>query len=983
MLSRLSRLVFFLCCCFLVAFGNPATKPSGLLRSKSDLPKLNPVAQSRLSESYGRLPLSFEANIGQVDPQVKFVARGSGYTLFLTSTEMVLSLPGKTLASGPHEIAGAGLAQEISDPWKKFRQILPGTSEPPQGAAASNVVRLKLTGANPNPNAVGLEELPGKVNYFIGSDPAKWRTEIPTYVKVRYDSVYPGIDLVYYGNQGKLEHDFIVEPGADPGSIRFAVENKGKIEIDAQGNLLLDDKCGLRLQRPVLYQERDGVRSQVAGEYVIQDSHQIGFRVERYDASLALVIDPVLAYSTYLGGSGNEDPSSIAVDSAGNAYVAGTTSSTDFPTGNASQSGYAGGKSDLFVTKLNSSGNALVYSTYLGGSGDEDPCGIAVDFSGNVYLATETTSTNFPTSNAFQSGFAGGACDVTVTKLSSSGNALVYSTYLGGSGDDWEYNIAVDSAGSAYVTGSTASTNFPILNAYQSTNPGGGFIAFVTKLSPSGNTLVYSTYLGGSGIEVGTGIAVDGSGNAFVAGVTDSTDFPTANAFQPGYGGGTQDVFVTKLNSSGTALVYSTYLGGSGRERESGIAVDSAGNAYVRGFTTSTNFPTVNAFQSANAGGYDNFVTKLNSSGNALVYSTYLGGSGADYGTGLAVDSFGSAYVSGPTESTNFPTVNAFQPGHAGGRLVDISVTKLSPSGSGLIYSSYLGGTGDEYEYDGIAVDFSGNAYVTGSTNSLDFPLVNPLSGGFNGRGDAFIVKIGNSSATYFPQVAVGGGWFTHFTITNIGSTAASGNLTLTDQEGSPLGVYGLLTDSSGTTQPAVAGASFALAIPSGGTVFLSAGPLDSTTSARVGWGQLESTGGLLSGVATYEFVVGGKTMTNVGVLQTQPLQYATIPVDNDPSQGKQMAYAVANPSAQTISVKLALVSQNGTVVDDTVTITLGPRQHRARYLWQELARSTFKGSLVLRGQGGATFIAVALAEKQGLMTVIPLIAGKAPGVPN
>jgi hypothetical protein len=681
----------------------------------------------KVVDAYGKLPLSFEANQGQSDAQVRFLSRGSGYTLFLTSTDAVFLLQKGALSGGVKQL-GRG---RIDEP------VLP--QNPNRGDEAKTkeaLLRIRLVGANPAPQLTGFDDLPGKANYFIGNDAKKWRTDVPTYAKVKYHAVYPGVDLVYYGNQRQLEHDFIVAPGADPRLISLRLEGAKKLSLDLRGDLVLKTQNGeIRLQKPVIYQEVDGVRQEIAGGYRLEGENLVGFEVATYDVTKTLVVDPTLVYSTYLGGSGTDVAYGIAVDSAGHAYVTGYTSSANFPTESAFQ-GTSAGNYDAFVTKLSPTGSALVYSTYLGGNGIDIAKGIVVDSAGNAYVTGYTGSNNFPTKNPFQRARAG-YYDAFVTKLSPTGSALVYSTYLGGSGGDFANGIVVDSAGNAYVTGQTSSTNFPTKNPFQGASTGGSD-AFVTKLSPTGSTLVYSTYLGGSGTDFANGIAVDSARNAYITGYTHSTNFPTKNPFQGVYPGGYYTAFVTKLSPTGSTLVYSTYLGGSYADVAYGIAVDSVGNAYVTGSTGSGNFPTKNPFQGVSAGNFDAFVTKLSPTGNALVYSTYLGGGFPDFAYGIALDSSRNAYVTGYTKSTNFPTNHPLQPAHA----FDAFVTTLSPTGSALVYSTYLGGSNSSDIGYGIAVDSTGNAYVTGYTHSTNFPTKNPFQGANAGGYDAFVTKI-------------------------------------------------------------------------------------------------------------------------------------------------------------------------------------------------------------------------------------------------
>ncbi|MFZ3332316.1 MAG: SBBP repeat-containing protein [Candidatus Acidiferrales bacterium] len=687
----------------------------------------DPKAQAKILDQYGKLPLSFEANYGQTDSKVDFLSRGHGYSIFLTDKEAVIALK-KTAGRSPEG------------------KVLPGHKlfdKQNERATKGTVVRMKLAGANPTSLVLGAEELSGKANYFLGNDPAQWRTNIPRYAKVKYQSVYPGVDLVYYGSQGQLEYDFVLAPRVNPNEICLKFDGGGKVRVDEKGDLLLGSAGEeVRFEKPVAYQEVAGERKRVEGSYMLESANRIGFRLGEYDQNRPLIIDPVLSYSTYLGGSTGDDGFGIAVDAFGNAYVTGETASTDFPTAHALQPTYGGGSEDAFVAKINPSGSALVYSTYLGGNNYEYGYGIAVDAFGNAYVMGYTQSSNFPTTAG---AFEGTCCGAFVTKINASGSALVYSTFLNGAEDDGIASIAVDASGNAYVTGGTSSANFPTTAGAFQTTLNGSTNAFVTKFNPRGSALVYSTYLGGSTYDYGYGIAVDTFGNAYVTGSAESSNFPTTTgAFQNTCCG----AFVTKINSSGSALVYSTFLDGATGDA---IAVDADGSAYVTGNTSSTTFPTVNAFQSKLLGFPNAFVTKFNRSGSALVYSTYLGGSTYEYGYGIAVDASGNAYVTGETASTDFPTANALEPAYGGG-FEDGFVTKIDPSGSALIYSTYLGGS-DEDVGQGIAVDRFRSAYVAGFTNSTNFPTANALQPApvVAGAVQAFIAKISSAPSDDIP----------------------------------------------------------------------------------------------------------------------------------------------------------------------------------------------------------------------------------------
>ena len=628
---------------------------------------------------YGQIPVVFTANRGQVHHSVRFTAKSPGFTAYFTAEEVVIDV-------------------------------------------LSATVRMRYLGANVSPDLAGLDLQEGKANYLIGNDPSNWQTDVPLFGRVVYRDLYPGIDMLYSSSTRRLKSEFVVAPGADPSRIQIAYTGVAGIRIDEAGGLIFSTPDGeLREAAPVIYQETGGRRDPVKGAFRVSGD-VVSFFVEEYDRSRELRIDPVLSYSTYLGGNGTNRGNAIAVDSSNAAYITGYTDATNFPLTGAAQT-TSGGGTDVFVTKLNAAGSAILYSTYLGGSGDDRGFSIAVDGSGNAYVTGYTSSPNFPTVAAFQPSFGGGR-DAFIAKLNPAGNALVFSTFLGGSGIDSGNGIAIDGSG-VYVTGSTTSTNFLVAAPFQATL-GGGVDGFVTKLNAAGNGVIYSTYLGGSLDDRGSSIAVDSSGSAYVAGNTSSTNFPIASALQPSNGGAT-DAFVTKLNATGNALIYSTYLGGSGAENiELGrsIAVDSANNAYITGMTASVNFPTFQPLQASLGGSNDAFVVKLNAAGTAFVYSTYIGGSSIDYGESIAVDGSGNAYVAGFTSSPDFPSVNADQP--ASGGSYDAFIAKLNASGSALTDTDFLGGSGADSGY-GIALDSAGSAYMTGQTSSSNFPLKTPV----------------------------------------------------------------------------------------------------------------------------------------------------------------------------------------------------------------------------------------------------------------
>jgi hypothetical protein len=755
---------------------------------------------------YGSLPLTFEPNEGQTDPRVRFLAHGQGYSLFLTSDEMVLALR-----------AGLDASQ----------------SQGHEGAArGGTVLGMKLLGVRQG-RVEGMEELAGKSNYFIGNDPKKWRTDVPNYAQVKYSGVYPGVDLVYYGRHGQLEYDFVVKPEGSPGEVRFRVEGGDRVRVNEAGELVIQTGAGeVELRRPEAYQGEGGGRRRVAVSYVRRGDGEIGLKVGAYRRDRALTIDPVLVYSTYLGGSGGDIAYGIRVDSSDNAYVTGITGSVNFPVKSADQPSLAG-ESNAFVSKLNASGSGLIYSTYIGGTGSDAAAGIAIDASGNAYIVGNTSSVDFPvTPGAFQPTY-GGATDAFVTKLNALGSSLTYSSYLGGSAADFGQGIAVDSSGNAFVTGSTESFDLPTLNPLQPGNDGCTTIdmvetcssdAFVAEVNTGGSALVYSTYLGGSGTDSGQAIAVDGAGDAYITGYTGSSDFPTQNALQSQSGGG-NDAFVTEFNPSGSQLVFSTYLGGNGNDQAFGLVLDTSGNIYVTGGTQSTNFPTTpNVFQTAYGGNGDAFLTKMGMGGTLLVYSTFIGGSGLDQGNGVAVDSLGNAVVVGSTQSSDFPSVDPSQRvlgisgagscGSAAGTAEvcsDAFVTRLNPSGMPE-YSTYLGGTEADFA-QAVAVDSTGAPYVAGSTASSNFPaIVGALQGAYAGvgsSGNAFVAKV---DASDLPGIALSPQAL-NFGNQTLGVASTAQSITLINAGSAPLQITSIagtpeyaVSNNCGTTVPAGSG---------------------------------------------------------------------------------------------------------------------------------------------------------------------------------
>ncbi|MDP9159993.1 MAG: SBBP repeat-containing protein [Acidobacteriota bacterium] len=887
------------------AAGVSITHPDGAVLSSG-------VSPQKANIEYGHLPLVFELNQGQTDPQVKFLARGSGYGLFLTSHETVLELQ-----SG--------------------------------GRKDNSVVRMQLAGANQDAVISATDQLPGKSNYFLGNDPAKWHSNVPQFARVHYSNVYKGINLVYYGVQGRMEFDFEVAPGADPRQIALHFAGPRKLKVTPDGELVLASAHGdLRFHSPKIYQQIGSERIPVAGRFSLRGRHEAGFDLAAYDPRQTLIIDPVLSYSTYLGGNGAESCSAIsgiavppgpgtpgcpaiAVDSASRVYMAGTTTSTVFPNPTASPS--LRGTANVFLAQLDSSGSALIYSTYLGGSGKDVPAGVAVDSGFNVYVAGTTTSTDFPVSaGAFQASALSAGPHVFVSKLNSTASAVLYSTYLSGNGADNATGLAVDPGGRAYVTGTTTSPAFPTSGGFPVTT--GTFQSapkavnqfFLSRLDPGQTgaaSLLYSTYIGGStpsnGVTIGGGIAVDTNSSAYITGGTNFTDMPVLNASQGTNNGGV-DAFVGEFlfPSNGTQPTrnYLTYFGGSGDEAGYAIAVDASFSAYITGSTTSTNVtvPTgTTAFQAANGGGIDAFVAKFGNltltttspTGTVpLNYFSFLGGSGTDIGLGIAVDTIGGARVTGWTNSGNFPTLNVPSGLGASGlpdafaARIETTATSATTAGN---YSTYIGGNGSDVGTS-VAVDSTGASYVAGETSSSNFPVLTPFQGSLNGPSDAFVTRLGplvnlSMTATATPSpVGVGNQVTFTYTIINHGDFVSG--VTFTDVL--PPATSAVFV--SATASPGQCG-------QTAGTVTCTLGALNTTASSTT-----------TSATVTLVLTAAAPTQTTQGTTPSQP-----------PPLGNSARLTVPGSSFQT-SASAASVTVNDFGVAVTPATTTVPAGVPAQY---------------------------------------------------
>jgi len=893
-----------------------------------------------LSQVLSQAPMVFEPNRGQTDNRVQFLARGHGYSIFLTSDEAVLE--------GQHFAADHRTLQ-------------------------TSVVRMSLAGSNPLAAVSGENRLPGNSSYIVGNRSADWHSGIEQFSRVRYHEVYPGIDLVYYGKQGKLEYDFKVAPGADPSLVALNFAGPQLLNLNDNGELSLAVGADtLQMHAPRVYQTLNGQEQEIPARFVLLADNKVGFQVGAYDRSRELVIDPVLSYSTFLGGSVSENFPTVAVDSSFNIYVAGSTTSTNFPTTSGVLQTSLAGTANIFVTKFSPTGAApLLFSTYLGGNGTDASVGVAVDKAFNVYVAGTTSSSNFPvvTATAYQSAAKTAGNHVFISKLNSTGTALVYSTYLSGSGTDTATGMAIDpqGLGQVFVTGTTSSTDFPLSTVtppFQSTSLATTQF-FVSKVDTTAVGLIsldYSTYFGGgnptTGTATGGGIAVDSSGNLYITGGTNflhtnaTNDFPILNGYQDCLDVSTPipppispppcpttvtalDAFVAKINptaAQGSQLIYSTYLGGSADDIGYGIAVDTAGNAYVTGSTGSADIvlPTViTPFQPAYSGNTDAFLGKI---GNPITtspiyplnYYSYLGGaSGTDIGLAVAVDPSQEAHITGSTASTDFNVVNPVQSTLAGGTdafAAVLSTTTSSVVGTQGVYSTYLGGSGND-RGTGIAVDPDGVSYVVGETASANFPVVTPFQASLNGAQDAFLSKLTplsgvSISGTVSPSpVGVGNPANFVFSIVNNGPDTAT-TISFSDTLPAAGATFTSITASPGSC----------ITTPVNGVVTCTLGPLAVGSTATVTLVLTPSVAVSLSNTGCISVNGGSQTCSDPSPsAQVTDFSIATGPASATVTAGQPASFTVTLSPLPSYTSSISLACSSGLPTGASCAFTTTP----------------------------------------------------------
>lgn len=721
----------------------PAVAEAGQIRQK-ETARTNTESAGSTLEPVDLSPVLFIENVGQWDDSARFqVWGGPGGTVWLAEDAIWITVleVGET---SRHVDKGLDLGLGV----------VSGYREDPAPRRGANI-KLSFVGANPHPRIETFDRLETTVSYFYGNDPEQWRPEVPVWGGVRYVDLYPGIDLELTQQDGQMVQRLAARPGADLSAVQLQVEGAEAVSV---GGAMLRLSAAADYAWPILH--AGGLNGEATvqprGSQIIDISMPFVSQSSNIYPHNSMPDSPVdnpadLLYSTFLGGGGDDTGFAVAIDGMGNAYVTGITGSSDFPT---TPGAFDTGHNvdwDTFMAKLNPSGSGLAYATFLGGDGEDWGRAITVDGTGSAYVTGYTGSIDFPTTpGAFDTSY-NGDWDAFAAKLNPAGSGLVYATFLGGSSSDNGRAIAVDGLGNAYVTGNTTSNNFPTTPGAFDRSHNGEMDVFLAKLNQVGSGLVYATFLGGSGLDIGNAVAVDGAGSAYVAGYTRSSDFPTTpSAFDRSHNGDI-DAFVAMLNPAGSGLTYATFLGGSDLDMGFAIAVDRTGSAYVTGHTGSSNFPsTPGAFDTGHNGSYDTFVVKLNPAGSGLAYATFLGGGGLEWGGVIAVDGAGSAYVTGSSSSSDFPTTpGAFDTSYNGS---DAFVTKLNRAGSGLAYATFVGG-GSPDGGSAIAVDGSGNAYVTGDTRSSNFPTTpGAFDRGYNGGSDAFVTKLAMRDPTMIGQ---------------------------------------------------------------------------------------------------------------------------------------------------------------------------------------------------------------------------------------
>lgn len=723
-----------------------------------------PVALAALNQ----LPLYFEANHGQTDAAFPFLARGRDCNFFVAPNQAVLTLT---------------RCEVGAETTRDQRAETPGDR-----IVVTHQLRFDFPGANTGARLTGAGELPGRVNYFLGHDPKQWGQNASLFQQVRVAQIYPGVDLVYYGNDRRLEYDFVVAPQADPAAIAIRFSGADRITIDAQGSLVftLGDR-EISQPKPIVYQTVNGVRKEIAGSYQLGDRQTVTFKLGTYDRELPLVIDPILSYSRFFGGTGADTGWDMAIQKEGTheyVYVTGETMSAGLPI--TTGTNYGGGTTlggDAFVAKfdLSSSSTNPAYFTYLGGKAEDAALAIAVDSDGNAYITGFTTSTNFPTLNPIptQTNLHGAPhpafgiypSDAFVAKLYSTGT-LAFATFLGGSTNDVGIGIAVNATRDIFLTGYTRSTDFPTNNALHGALQNADD-AFVAKLTSAGASyaFVYSTYLGGTNADHGEGIAADDAGLAYVTGYTSSTNFPitagtalqkflnnpATNATNHVVGAVVaRDAFVTLLSADGSANLFSSFLGGQFADEGYRITLDAGNNFYVCGASSSTNFPFTSALTRdvTNAGSFaDAFVTKYKFDGSTNYYSALFGGTNLDQAWDVSVGTNGFAHVVGVSYSSNFPTTNTVEHLRAtNSGAADVFVSVLNSAGTAFVRSALLGGKLNDFGY-AIETDAAGDDYIIGTTYSTNFPALAPFTSKFAGSNDVFIAKIGSEPVLHIAPV--------------------------------------------------------------------------------------------------------------------------------------------------------------------------------------------------------------------------------------